>query len=307
MTSLFRSSIANIFVTFLLVLAVAAPRTGRAQGKYTEEEYAAYDQLNKETDPAKKTALVVQFLKARPQSTLKENAVSSYQQGLASLQTQGKWAELATLGEQFAAVEPKDDYTKKMLQAAYSTLATTALTNNDPKFLQWGEKVISTAPDNYEILVALTTKYAELNRYDQAAKTAKQALTIVQGITKTPAGVSEDAWKKYTTNTYAVCYAIMGNVAYQNQDYTNAVLHLENSLKYNPKNDLAYYNLGMSYWRQNRLDLAMLDFAKAYALKGRMSANAKTYLDSLYKPGHGNSLVGQERIIAKAQADLGIK
>lgn len=334
MASPSRSSISKTLVTFLFIFGFLAPPNGRAQGKYTDEEYKAYDEVSKEADPAKKTALVVQFFKTFPQSTLRENAINAYQQTMAQLQSAGKWAELGTLGEQVAAVAPNDEYINQMLASAYQQTKndkrfvvyaekvfekkpTPALayylakaylnTNSDQKFIQWGEKTVSLTPDNHEILFNLTTKYAALNNYAQASKTAKQSIKVLQGITKAPQGSTEADWQKYSSTIYGVSYSIVGNVAYQAQDYATAVTNLESALKYNAKDDLAYYNLAMSYWRQNKIDVAMLNFAKAHVLRGRMSANAKTYLDTLYKPGHGGSLAGEDRILAKAQADLGIK
>ena len=48
----------------------------------------------------------------------------------------------------------------------------------------------------------------------------------------------------------------------------------------------------------------MKNFAKAYLLKGNTSKAAKQYLDNLYKSSHQNTLVGLERVIAKAQEEL---
>ena len=62
--------------------------------------------------------------------------------------------------------------------------------------------------------------------------------------------------------------------------------------------------LGMSYWRQNKLDAAMLNFAKAYIIKGLTASSAKQYLDQIWKSGHRNSLAGVDRVIARAQQDL---
>jgi hypothetical protein len=63
----------------------------------------------------------------------------------------------------------------------------------------------------------------------------------------------------------------------------------------------------MSYWQMGKADLAMLNFAKSYVLKGSTSQASKTYLDQLYKTGHANSLAGQERIVQRAKMDLGIQ
>jgi predicted Zn-dependent protease len=119
-----------------------------------------------------------------------------------------------------------------------------------------------------------------------------------------PEGIDDKAWKDYVTGGLATSYAIVGNVAYEQKDYTNAISNLENSLKHYKRNGLAYYYLGMSYWQQNKVDMAMLDLAKAYLLGGTSAAAAKQYLDNLYKSTHQQTLVGQERVIAKAKEEL---
>jgi tetratricopeptide (TPR) repeat protein len=119
-----------------------------------------------------------------------------------------------------------------------------------------------------------------------------------------PEGTADDLWNRYRTSTLATCYAIAGNVAYERNDYPNAISNLENSIKHFKRNDLAYYYLGLSYWQQNRIDIAMLNLAKAYLLKGSAAASAKQHLDNLYKSTHGQSLVGQDRVLARAAQDL---
>jgi hypothetical protein len=52
------------------------------------------------------------------------------------------------------------------------------------------------------------------------------------------------------------------------------------------------------------MDAAMLNFAKAYILKGATSNNAKQYLEQLWKSSHRNSLAGMDRVIERAEADL---
>jgi hypothetical protein len=48
----------------------------------------------------------------------------------------------------------------------------------------------------------------------------------------------------------------------------------------------------------------MLNFAKAYLLKGATSASAKKYLDQLWVSGHRNSLAGEDRVLERARQDL---
>ena len=59
-----------------------------------------------------------------------------------------------------------------------------------------------------------------------------------------------------------------------------------------------------TFGQLQKVDLAMKNFAKAFLLKGNTSKAAKQYLDNLYKSSHQNTLVGLERVIAKAQEEL---
>ena len=321
------------FCLLVLIILMLAPMKlpGQEQeAKYTIEEYKAYQDIAAETSPAKKTGLVVAFLKTYPQSALKPNVVAAYQGTMNDLQGAKNWQEMITLGKQFLSAASDDIYTISMLATAYEQsknyaqfvvfgekafaqkatpnlayyLAKAYLEMNDnAKFLQWGEKTVQLMPDNHEILLELTRRFGAMQNNAQAAKYARMAIKAMQGA-KMPEGTSEQTWKAYQTNLYGICYAVIGNVASENKDYNSAVTNLENSLKYFKMNELVYYNLGLSYWQLNKIDLAMLNLAKAYVLNKSTSRAAKQHLDNLYKSTHQQSLVGQERIIARAQQEL---
>ena len=97
---------------------------------------------------------------------------------------------------------------------------------------------------------------------------------------------------------------MLGSAAFTGKEWAGAITNLENSLKYYSKNQIAYYQLAQSYWQQQKVDLAMKNFAKAYLLGGSVSSAAKQHLDNLYKSTHGNSLVGIDRVIDKAKSEL---
>jgi len=321
-----------------ILLAIAAngwtpqPLQGQAQeaAKYTAEEYKAYQEATNEKDPAKKVALIVQFLKDRPQSTLREHVVAAYQAQMNELQSAQKWTELITSGESFLAAVPDDIFSISMLAtgfqqtknnkqfvvygekvfekspqgntAYYLAKAYLAL-ENTPKFLHWGEKTVEFFPDNHEILLELTKKFAAAKKGAQASKYGRQCVKAFQSAKK-PDGVEDKDWKSYTSNSLASCHAVVGTVAFEQQDYGSAVANLESSLRYYGRNDIAFFHLAMSYWQQQKVDLAMKNFAKAYLLNGGTSRAAKQHLDNLYKSTHQNTLVGLERVIDKAKEEL---
>src|SRR6058998_370700 len=116
---------------------VITPRTlcGQAQEapKYTAEEYKAFQEATEEKDPAKKVALIVQFLKDRPQSTLRDHVTAAYQTTMSEFQSGQKWSELIAAGESFLAAVPDDIFTSSLLASAYQS------TKNLKQFVIHGE------------------------------------------------------------------------------------------------------------------------------------------------------------------------
>jgi tetratricopeptide (TPR) repeat protein len=116
--------------------------------------------------------------------------------------------------------------------------------------------------------------------------------------------MDEQTWKNLVSTVYATSYAAIGASAYQSNNYAEAITNLDNAVKYYRRNETAYYFLGMAYWQQNKLQPAMLNFAKAYVIKGSTSAAAKKYLDQLWGSSHRNSLAGMDQVIQRAQQEL---
>jgi tetratricopeptide (TPR) repeat protein len=315
-------------ISIALVVCVWTPSL--AAQEYSPEEYKAYQDITAETDAAKKVAMVVKFIRENPKSTLRQHVGAAYLNTLNGLQKAGAWNQVINLGEQYVAVVPDDQFTLSALVTAYQqtkaypkfvafgekVYAKNPSGNlayylakayqemgNDAKFLTWGERAVASMPDNHEILVELARRYGVAKRNAEAAKYSGMCVKAMTGAKK-PEETADDLWNRYRTSTLATCYAIAGNVAYERNDYANAISNLENSVKHFKRNDLAYYYLGLSYWQQNRIDIAMLNLAKAYLLKGNASASAKQHLDNLYKSTHGQSLVGQDKVLARAAQDL---
>jgi tetratricopeptide (TPR) repeat protein len=322
--------VCSVLTVLLFTLLLPAARAQEEAQKYTMEEYKAFEAIGAETDIAKKTGLIMQFLKERPQSTLRPNVLGAYQGMMGSLQSAKRWHELISAGEQFLTLVPEDVYTTALLATGYQEtknyakfvscgekvfnkgpngnlayyLAKAYLQlNNQAKFLQWGEKAVGFMPDNHEMLVELTKQYGEARKFPQAIKYGKACLKVIQAAAK-PESTPDKAWKDYVTNVNATCYYIIGYSSVELKDYTNGVANLENSTKYYKRNEMAYYRMGEAYWQMNNIALAMLNFAKAYVLGGTVSKPAKQHLDNLYKTTHQQRLDGQERIINMAKEQL---
>src|SRR5438093_1262844 len=198
------------------------------QPKYTAEEYKAFQEATTETDPAKKIARIVQFMKDRPQSALRQHVIAAYQAQMNEFQSGKKWSDVISAGDSFLAAVPDDIFTIALLATAYQQtkdlkkfvvygekvfeknpqgntayyLAKAYLDlDNNPKFLYWGEKTAQYFPDKHEILLELTKKFAEAKKNAQAAKYGRMCIKAMQTATK-PAELAEKTWKDYNIHVF---------------------------------------------------------------------------------------------------------
>jgi len=320
----------SIFLTLLLSLSLIAspafgPQKALAQD-YTEAEYNRYQTIDAEADPVKKTDMIVAFIKEKPESSLRSYLEASFEKLIANLSQQQEWSQVISIGQKFIAVSPNNKRTIDALTYAYSStnnlkgftafgektyasnpnaelaysLAIAYLRMEDnAKFLQWGVKVPSSSP-NYVVVLA---QMMRRTTGDTQIKYARECLKILPTAQK-PEGMGDKDWQDMVDNAYAAAYGILAQQSLQNGSYSTAIKHLDNALKYNKRNETAYYFLGMSYWQTNKTDLAMLNFAKAYLLNGSTATNAKKYLEQLYSSSHRGSLTGIDRVIKRAKDEL---
>jgi tetratricopeptide (TPR) repeat protein len=305
------------------------PSLVRAQ-EYTEEEYKIFQDIQAEKESPKKFDMILSFFKEHPKSGLRKNVIAEYQKMIVELQNEKNWDRIISWGDKFLSVVPNDDFTVTALAAAFSATNNTKgfatfgekayatkpspqlafaiaraylSLGNDAKFLQFAEKGVAADPDNAEILAEMTRRYLTRQDMPKAVKYAKMCIQALPKAKK-PENVSAQDWKNLQNTQYAAAYYALGAADYQNQNYNGAITNLDSAVKYYKRNDTAYYFLGMSYWQMNQLEPAMLNFAKAYILKGSTSSAAKKYLEQLWANSHRNSLAGVDRVIQRAQQDL---
>jgi len=324
------SYISKALLSILFFAAlVLSPNMIRAQ-EPTEEEFNAWTAIQNEKGVSKKADLIFNFLKEKPKSAYRPNVMAEYQKVIIDLKNAKQWNEIIAFGDKFLDVAPGDDFTEAALTQAYfetnnmrgfATYGEKAYAQkpsaglalaiaqayqklgSDAKYNQWREKVLAQDPNNIEILIDMVQRYSASQNAAQALKYAKMCLNALP-TAKKPEGTDAAAWKNTTDRGYAVAYGVIGDNAYQNNRYVEAITNLTNAVKYYKRMDTAYFEMGMAYWRQNKLQPAMLNFAKAYVIKGATAAAAKSNLEKLWASSHRNSLVGLQSIIDKAQQDL---
>jgi tetratricopeptide (TPR) repeat protein len=323
------SYISKALLTFLFTAGlILTPNLVRAQEQQEDEkEYKAYQDIQAEKDSAKKIDLIVSLLKEKPKS---KYAMAEYRNLILELRKEKNWQEMITAGEKVLKVIPDDSISINALKEAYSETKNTkgfvafaekayastpsgdfayAIANgykelgNDAKFMQWGDKAIAANPNYVDLLSDLIRKASAMQNHTLAAKYAK---VCIKALPTAPKPESADArtWKNFTDVTYAISYAAIGNAAYENRNFAEAIKNLESAVKYYRNMDSAYYYLGMSYWQINKMGPAELNFAKAYVLKGSVSTQAKKQLDLLWAQGNRGSLAGIDVVIERAKQEL---
>jgi tetratricopeptide (TPR) repeat protein len=78
----------------------------------------------------------------------------------------------------------------------------------------------------------------------------------------------------------------------------------ESALKVRPKFGSMYLYYGVALKNDKRIEEALLAFAKGSLIKSPYQARAKQQFDVTYRSTTGGSLIGQDKIIAKAKAEL---
>ncbi len=246
------------------------------------------------------------------------------------LQKAGKTAEAEALTQKMIQMFPKsDNIMAQQFQKAYN--------NKDyAKAIELGEKIRAKSPNDAQVLVMLAQSYIATN---QTAKVSEISPKIVQ-VLGPKKGISYVVWmadyyKGGNDATNAIKYYDMAMSAYPNsvpegwdanrwnavitsnyqlrasgawarEDFDGVIESYSTLLSYDPKNDGAYLFIGLSYWKQQKLDMAQAAFARAVVLGGSNSARARQYLEQIYKPLNSDSLDGLDEILEKAKADLGV-
>jgi tetratricopeptide (TPR) repeat protein len=187
-------------------------------------------------------------------------------------------------------------------------------TNNAEMIIQHGEKALVAFPEDFPVMSILASAYAERNQLDKSQQMAEKAMELITGFQK-PAQLSEEEWGNTRKALMSGNLSTLGVIhlrraqAAQNPDEKKSgaeksVAPLKKALEYQPKDDYSHYYLGFAYVMLNDYSNAESSLARAVALNGVASPNARKLLEDLYKTQHKNSLEGLDKVIAKAKSEL---
>lgn len=262
--------LACLFAVGTVTLMVAQPPKAPAkqpQAK-TQQEYDAFVKFNSETDFAKKVAAGEQFVK------------------------------------DFANSELLVPFVYPQMVVGYQQL------NNYEKTVEYGEKILAADSMNPFALFMLSlviperVKDDDLDRQQKLDRTTEYAKKLVEATTsmQKPAQLTDDQWKIQKGQLEGGAHSALGFVALHKKNYDEAVVEYKKSVEVYSKDPITFYRLGLAYSFAKKNDDAIKALATSVAMNG--PAQARSYLEQLYKAKNSGSLDGLDKIVSEAKAAL---
>jgi tetratricopeptide (TPR) repeat protein len=312
----------------LIPLAVAQQQVKippKSEYQY-RKDYEEVNVILKETDQAKREAMLQEFVKTHPESrmipTIAAQIIYPYSQ-------KQDWNKVIALGQEFEKLIPDDPGLTKIMLGAYFRSGNTAKASeimenmykasptketaaqmagfylqmkNTDKYLFYSEKVVAEFPieQSYPTALQMVQIYIQKQNLPKAIELLSKVMDAYGD--KVPQGVQEAEWNK----TRAFAFGVMAADAYGKKDCAKTASLYGKVASYVPKTAEAYYYVGMCKWKEGDQEGAVPYFAKATVLNQAISPKAKEYLEQLYKARHNNTLDGLDQVLAKAKAELGV-
>ncbi|HEY3129342.1 MAG TPA: hypothetical protein VGL91_07785 [Acidobacteriota bacterium] len=228
--------------------------------------------------------------------------------GLIKIQQEPSIDTRIQLGEDFLQKYPNSTYgpyVRQQLVYAYNQK------KNPDKVIEHGEGAKSVKDVN--VLTLLAIAYGDKKINDKSLQTAQAALEVLNG-PEAPSNLTpEQKNQSLSLNQYLVGTAYYRQAKENQGSEKNALLgkakeSLEAAIHSNPKNDFAYYQLGLTLAEMSQGTAACEALAKAVVLEGPAKPIAQQDLEKIYiyynrKP-KAAAAKDLDKLLAKAKADL---
>ncbi|NLV32777.1 MAG: tetratricopeptide repeat protein [Acidobacteria bacterium] len=322
-------------VTFFVIgggtsFAALQDQAEEEETEYTEEEYNAWAEADKEPDPLKRGAMLLAFVDKYPESKLMPYINSSYERLLFETSEAEKYSELEVLAEQWSELRPGQLQTLAYLAKAteilghdqkcvecyekiYKLRPTGGIAyqiarlykkmGNDDKYLEWADSVMM-YPEyetDFRLRYEIMQFHAAKNDIAKADAFARETIKAAD-LVKEP---GEDT-RKHLAVARHDAYHVIGVHLYDQNQFDEAIDAFRKAIEAERYAE-GYYWIGMCEWEKKMVDEAIESFAKAEVLGGDTAPKAKERLEQLYKALHNDTTIGIEKVYRRAREELGIE
>jgi len=174
---------------------------------------------------------------------------------------------------------------------AYKTAA------NKGKYVEWTETALK-SPEfetDFKTRIDLLQFYVEEKNPSKAVEYARSALKATD-LVKDPSAETKEQLRKVRK----ACHETVGKILIQQDKFDEAIKAFEQALGVQ-KSSESYYFIAYCLRMLDKIDDAMLWYARAEQQGGEFASKAKENLEQLYKAMHNNTLIGIEKIYRKAK------
>src|SRR5215468_12527702 len=252
-----------------------------AQG---EVQNSAYRTFYAEQNAQKKAELGEKFLTDFKESTYRAPILKT----IMTIYVQGQnWPKVLEHAEKLPTELPDADNATKALVYTYGMAAAQA-TNNAPKTVDYGDKVLAVDPNNLQAQVFVATTIPQGMPQDKAANDraldlSTKALAGVQqyfGQPK-PAEMTEAQWKQARVEYEDQLHSARGLIYFNRADYGKSAEEYLEVIKNTPKDGVAHFYLGYTY-RNETADLSkeLVEAIKAFDA-ARLAKKPQPEIDEL--------------------------
>jgi tetratricopeptide (TPR) repeat protein len=289
-----------------------------------EEEYNAWDSASKEPDFQKRGSLLLELLKKNPKSKMIPYVDSSYINLLIECTNSEKYQDLEILGEKWLALHPNDlntiahlanaaqklGHDDKFVQyqiAIYKLRPTGSLAReiattfkkmkNKAKYLEWIDIVLKDPAFQTDFMLRLDLVQFFVDEKD-LAKTIETANSAIKAadLVQDPSAETKTA----ITKVRRTCHDIIGRSLIEQDKYADAIKAFAQALKTEKYCD-AYYWIAHCQRKLDKVDDAVVTYAKAELQGGECAPKSKAELEKIYKILHNNTTFAIEKVYKKAK------
>jgi len=294
------------------------------------EQYEAWNRADKEPDIQKSGTMLIQFLEKYPQSELLKYAESSYNSLMFKCSNEKKYQDLETLAEQWLKLHPGNLQTIAYMATAskelghnekwiqnlieiYKIQPTGTLANeisqaykkenSKSKYLEWMQTSLGYPEfeSDFKTRFELMQMYVEERNFPKAIEYAEATLKAAD-LVKDPSAETRAAIPKVRH----ACHDVIGRIRMEQDRSAEAIKSFQQALKVEKYSE-GYYRIALCLHKQNRVEDAMLWYARAEEQGGDYAAKAKEQLEQIYKAMHNNTLIGIEKNLQKSQRTAGCR
>lgn len=302
----------------------AAATTEEQETEYSDDEYNAWENANKEPDLEKRGTMLLDAIQKYPKTKLMPNLNASYEALLFEVSKAGKYDLLRQLAEKWLKLHPNNITTIKYIYAAadkvrddqrcaecleeiyksepsagvaYTLLQTYKRLNNQAKYSEWAEKIFK-MPDfdgDFMLRFDFVQKYIDGNNFPKAAEYAQLTLKSADAA-KQPDKETQEQLRKVRH----ACYHIIGMNYFEKDKFPEAINAFTQALKFE-KYAEGYYYIAVCQRKLDKVDDAMVSYACAVLQGGEVEKKAKDNLEQVYKAIHNGTTIGIDKQYNKAK------